>query len=131
MNRRDAALILLAIAVAVGIVLTVARLGATRHKVAALRETPVDMTAVRDGVYRGACDGGLIQVEAEVRVAGRRIVSVRLLRHDNGRGTAAEALLARMAEQNTDAVDTVAGATLSSRCIRHAVNSALLSGLRP
>jgi uncharacterized protein with FMN-binding domain len=99
------------------------------EKLDAMVNANIDMTQVADGVYQGQSDGGLIKVEVEVTVKDNRITQINLLRHDNGKGTPAEATLEEMIEQNTDDVDVVSGATLSSRAIRNAVNLALQKGL--
>lgn len=89
----------------------------------------IDMNKVADGKYQGSSDGGMIQVEVEVEVENHKITNINLLRHDNGKGKPAEVILDDMVNQNTDDVDAVSGATMSSRTIRNAVNCALQKGL--
>ena len=103
----------------------------TDRAVAAQVNTDIDMSQVQDGVYFGEGDGSIIQAEVKVTVKDHRIVDIELLRHDNGRGSSAEAILEDMIAQNTDNVDAVTGATLSSLTIRNAVNKALQNGLQP
>lgn len=98
---------------------------------AKLTNVPIDMAKVADGVYNGMSDAGVVKAEVQVTVRDHTIADIRLLRHDNGRGKPAEATLPEMVAQNTDDVDAVAGATVSSRVLRNAVNKALAQGLTP
>ena len=90
----------------------------------------INMEQVADGVYKGSSDGGLVQVEVEVEVKNHKIVAINLLKHQNGKGKSAESILDDMISQNTDDVETVSGATTSSKTIRNAVNNALQRGLQ-
>lgn len=90
----------------------------------------IDMSLVADGVYEGSSDGGLVYVEVRVTVENHRISDITILKHDNGLGEAAEAMVEDMVEQNTDCADTVSGATVSSKTIRNAVNEALKEGMK-
>ena len=101
----------------------------TEEALANQKNVEIDMNAVKDGTYQGSSDGGMVQVEVEVEVKGHAITQIRLLRHDNGKGKAAEAMLDEMIKQNTDNVDAVSGATASSKTIRNAVNQALQKGM--
>ncbi|MDD6480728.1 MAG: FMN-binding protein [Lachnospiraceae bacterium] len=89
----------------------------------------IDMEKVADGVYRGSSDGGMVKVEAEVEVKDHRIVNINLLKHECGKGKPAESMIDEMVKNNTDDVDAVSGATVSSRTIRNAVNQALQKGV--
>ena len=98
---------------------------------AKLENVTVDMSRVADGTYTGASDASMVQVEVSVTVKDHAITDIQLIRHKNGLGKPAEAMLSVMIAQNTDDVDTVAGATASSLTIRNAVNQALRQGLTP
>ena len=98
---------------------------------AKLENVTVDMSRVADGTYTGASDASMVQVEVSVTVKDHAITDIQLIRHKNGLGKPAEAMLSAMVAQNTDDVDTVAGATASSLTIRNAVNQALRQGLTP
>ena len=96
---------------------------------AALVNVPISMEQVADGCYYGASDGGMIKVEVQVTVKEHRVTDINLLRHDCGAGKPAERILDAMVAKNTDDVDSISGATLSSKTIRNAVNVALQQGL--
>lgn len=89
----------------------------------------IDMNQVKDGTYKASSDGGMVKVEVEVTVKDHQITNINLLKHENGKGKPAEAMLDEMVIQNTDDVDCVTGATGSSKTIRNAVNKALQQGL--
>lgn len=89
----------------------------------------IDMDQVKDGTYSSAQDAGLVKVTVEVTVKDHTIEDIKLLRHQNGKGAPAEAMLDVMLEKNTPEVDTVSGATLSSLTIKAAVMDALNQGI--
>lgn len=94
-----------------------------------IHNVDINMENVADGTYEGYTDAGLVKVEVEVTVVNHRIEDIQILKHDNGKGKPAESIVDDMIEQNTDQVDIVSGATLSSKTIQNAVNKALQKGL--
>jgi uncharacterized protein with FMN-binding domain len=60
-----------------------------------------------------------------VAVSEGRITWVDILRHEHGRGEAAEAITAHIVDGQTLAVDVISGASLSSKMILKAVEDAL------
>ncbi|MBP3524418.1 MAG: FMN-binding protein [Clostridia bacterium] len=83
---------------------------------------------VADGTYEGAAETPLVKVTVEVTVQAHKLKDIQLLRHENGQGAPAEAMIPDMLSRNTSEVDTVSGATLSSKAIRAAVRDALAEG---
>ena len=83
---------------------------------------------VADGTYEGTVETPLVKVTVEVTVQKHALREIRLLRHENGQGAPAEAMLPEMLSRNTSEVDSVSGATLSSKAIRAAVRNALAKG---
>lgn len=111
--------------------LLVGGLGAVLSRQAEQRLDAVPVTrisAVEDGIYEGEVETALVKVTVPVTVADHQIRDIQLTRHENGRGAPAEAMLAEMVRQNTSEVDTVSGATMSSKTIRAAVRNALAKG---
>ena len=96
-----------------------------RSALAALRYEQVSMADARDGVYEGEADAGLVAVQVKVAVRDGAIDSIELLKHENGMGQKAEAILDEMKRADTWDVDAVSGATLSSETIKSAVSLAL------
>lgn len=83
---------------------------------------------VADGTYEGTAETPLVKVTVEVTVQDHAIREIKLLRHENGQGAPAEAMLPEMLSRNTSEVDTISGATLSGKAIRAAVRDALAKG---
>lgn len=111
--------------------LLVGGLGAVLSRQAEQRLDAVPVTrisAVEDGIYEGEVETALVKVTVPVTVADHQIRDIQLTRHENGRGAPAEAMLAEMVRQNTSEVDTVSGATMSSKTVRAAVRNALAKG---
>jgi uncharacterized protein with FMN-binding domain len=90
----------------------------------------VDLTKVSDGTYQGQYDTLPIKVTVEVTVVGHKLTDIKILRHFNGQGKPAEAITGRVIEAQSLAVDTVAGATSSSRVILKAIEVALERGIK-
>ena len=63
-------------------------------------------------------------------VKKERLESIEILRHENGKGKRAKAIVDDMVQNNESEVDLVSGATVSSICIRSAVRNALAQGRR-
>ena len=59
-----------------------------------------------------------------------RLESIEILRHENGKGKQAEAIVDDMVKNNDSRVELVSGATVSSICIRSAVRNAWAQGRR-
>lgn len=92
----------------------------------AFKVTPVDLEATADGVYGGQSELAPIKVEVEVLVEDHRIKDIRILKHDNGLGFRAEKpVIQAILDKQTNVVDSVTGATVSSKVIMDAVGNAL------
>ena len=96
----------------------------------ALDVSDVDMQAVEDGSYTGASETDLVKVTVEVIVADHKITNIKIVKHDNGKGAPAEAIVKDMITKNRCDVDTVTGATGSSVVIKSAVHNALIEGIK-
>jgi uncharacterized protein with FMN-binding domain len=84
-----------------------------------------DFSAVPDGRYLGSFDGGLVKAEVELYASSGAITDIRLLRHDCGKGKPAELIVDRVVEAQSLRVDTVSGATYSSKVILRAIENAI------
>lgn len=102
-----------------------------RRSMAELEAVPViPLSAVTDGVYERVQETPLVKVTVSVTVQNHAIAGIQLLRHENGRGAPAEALLDEMVRQDTSEVGVVSGATMSSKVITAAVRNALAKGVQ-
>lgn len=88
----------------------------------------VNLADVADGIYEGIEETTLVKVTVKVEVKDHKLTDIQLIRHDNGKGQSAEAMIPEMLRENTSEVDEVSGATMSSKTIRAAVRKALAKG---
>lgn len=98
---------------------------AYQQKIQDIDVTDVDLSEIDDGSYEGECDAGYIYAKVKVTVSDGRITTVDLLEHRNERGAAAESIIDAVTEQQKINVDTVSGATNSSKVIKKAIEDAL------
>lgn len=87
--------------------------------------TDIDVTSVPDGEYIGCYDAGYIYAKVKVEIKKGTIVDIKLLQHDNERGKQAEKIVDQIQNEQTICVDTVSGATNSSKVIQQAIYNAL------
>ena len=87
-------------------------------------KTP-DFASLPDGTYRGSYDGGMVKAVVDVLVAGGRIEKVTIVSHRNGMGTPAEVIVDDVVRAQSLEVDTISGATRSSKVILKAIEEAL------
>jgi len=99
------------------------------RRVDAIKIENIDLQKVRDGDYSGEYDAILVKVEVLVKVRDHLITEIELVRHNNGRGKPAEAVIDTVVARQSIAVDAVSGATSSSKVILEAIQLALQKGL--
>ncbi|MDD2458812.1 MAG: FMN-binding protein [Eubacteriales bacterium] len=118
-------LVLLILLIAIGVLKVKASLEQDLATLNAIEIDAVDVSQLSDGDYEG--EFRTVPVSARVRVTllDGRIENIDLLEHNNGQGKPAEAILQEVVEQQSLAVDIIAGATYSSKVILKAVENAL------
>ena len=89
-----------------------------------------DLSKVEDGIYRGKVETMLVKAEVEVSVKNHKIISISIIKHDNGKGKPAEAIIDDIVKDNSTDVELIAGATVSSLVIRAAVIDAVTNGIK-
>lgn len=98
-------------------------------RVAAIEIENVDLQQVADGEYIGEYDAILVKVKVRVTVKNHAIETIELLQHNNGRGEAAEVIPDQVIKAQSLRVDTISGATSSSKVILEAIELALKKGI--
>jgi len=88
----------------------------------------VDLSKISDGTYTGSCDAIYVGANVTVTVKDNKITDIILLDHKNDRGKPAEVLPKKVIEAQSLQVDTITGATNSSKVILKAIENALMSG---
>ena len=89
-----------------------------------------DLSKVEDGIYRGKVETMLVKAEVEVSVKNHKIISISIIKHENGKGKPAEAIVDAIIKDNSTDVELIAGATMSSLVIRAAVIDAVTNGIK-
>jgi uncharacterized protein with FMN-binding domain len=84
-----------------------------------------DLTALADGFYQGQFHQGRWLYAVEVTVADRRIQDIRITRSGLEGQALGQALIREVLERQSLQVDTVSGATISTRAFLKAVEDAL------
>jgi uncharacterized protein with FMN-binding domain len=85
----------------------------------------VDLSLVEDGEYIGEYNSFPVEVTLEVTVVNHTIESIVIIRHSNGQGEDAEAIIATVISEQSIDLDAIAGATYSSKVILLAIKDAL------
>ena len=86
----------------------------------------VDMSEIQDGVYSGSYTAAPVSAEVSVTVKDHIITDIQIIKHINGQGAPAEIITDRVIESQSLQVDSVTGATYSSKVILLAIKDALL-----
>ena len=110
----------------IGAVLAVKALGLSEEALV-LQINQVDFSTLQDGSYKGECDAGLVKVAVTVTVKDKKLTAISIDKHDNGLGKKAEKIVEAIIKEQSLEVDTVSGATHSSKAILKAVETALTS----
>ena len=92
---------------------------------------PVDLSVLEDGVYNGKAGGYICSMDLDVTVKDHCITDIHVNRQVNGGGKyRAPGMTDRIVKEQSVEVDTVSGATLTSKTILIAVHGALTGGLK-
>lgn len=89
----------------------------------------IDLTQIEDNTYFGSYSAAVVSAEVKVTVTNHAITNIEIVKHDNGKGAAAEAITGDVIEAQSLEVDAISGATHSSIVILKAIENALLSAL--
>ena len=91
-------------------------------------DSAYNLSQLADGTYNGRCDNGIVNAQVEVDVASGVITDARIIEHQNGLGSPAEAVTRKVVENQSVEVDAISGATMSSNTILKAIEIALSGG---
>ena len=87
----------------------------------------VDLSKVSDGKYTGSFDADFVAAKVSVTVKQHKITDIVLLKHKTERGKPAEVIPEMVVKTQTLQVDTISGATNSSKVILKSIENALES----
>ena len=125
MKKRTIVLIVIIIAVlAVSGTVAITVINRSLQKLTETTVSEIDLNALPDGIYTGDYNSFPVGATVDVTVTNHRIVSIDLVRHQNGQGDAAEALPQHVVDAQSLDVDAISGATYSSKVILLAIENA-------
>ncbi|HUW64864.1 MAG TPA: FMN-binding protein [Spirochaetia bacterium] len=119
------------IAFLVGVVLTTRYLMIAKKYKQLVSQTVirgVDLSKVANGVYFGSYDVIMVADEVMVTVRDHKITGIEIIKDVSQRGQRAEPILSRVISAQSLHVDTISGATNSSKVILKAIENALTAG---
>lgn len=93
--------------------------------VSSISVSDVDLSKVKDGDYTGSFNAIFVSAETRVTVKNGKIVDIKLLKHKTERGKSAESITQKVISEQSLSVDTVSGATNSSKVILKSIENAL------
>ena len=85
----------------------------------------VDLTLIADGAYTGEYSAAPVSAKVSVTIKDHRIESIELIEHNHGQGDGAEIIPSIVVDKQTLQIDTISGATYSSKVILKAIEIAL------
>lgn len=118
-------LAILVIGAAIAAVFFSSSLKEAEAKLADFKVEDADLSKIADGVYLGSYEAFPVTVEVNVSVSGGTITAIDIVKHQQGKGAPAEIITKKVVEAQSLHVDTVAGATHSSKVILKAIEDAL------
>jgi len=127
MKRRYVIVLAVVACLAIGISAVMVISQKKLNQLAAAPIWDLDLTKKSDGVYEGEYSAFPIRVKVEVTVAQHKITKIDIIKHDNGKGAPAEAITDQVIQAQTLNVDTISGATYSSKAILKAIENAFLN----
>lgn len=99
-----------------------------KNEVSELTINNPDLKNIEDGNYTGVYDAQFIKVNLTVEVKDHKMMAIVLNEHINGKGKPAETILNDVIKAQSLDVDTVSGATNSSKVILKSIERALTNG---
>lgn len=95
-----------------------------QKNVSSIEITEIDVGKIPDGSYIGDCDVEYIYAKVNVTVKDGKITNIDLMEHRNEKGSAAEKIVDDVIKNQKIDVDTISGATNSSKVIKKAIENA-------
>lgn len=84
-----------------------------------------DQLNLADGQLEGAFKQSAVSAKVKLTIENNHVKGIDLLEHTNGLGSKAETIIKAVIEQQGTDVDSVSGATLSSKVILKAIENAI------
>ena len=104
------------------------RIGLYQSIVAEISVSTPDLRTVADGTHHGSFDALEVAATVAVSVENHKITAITILHHKNDRGHTAEVITDKVIAAQSLEVDTISGATNSSKVLLKAIEAALEQG---
>lgn len=130
MKKRKVILIIIAVVVILTAIIAskiVSDIKSNLDQLTRMEISDVDLSQISDGTYDGSYEVFPIAAEVSVTVKNHQFTAIKLIKHDNGQGSAAETIPDTVLKTGSLKVDVVSGATYSSKVILKAIQNALNS----
>lgn len=114
-----------------GASITISNIEKNLNKLTMIEIEEVDLSHIEDGTYTGSYKVFPVSAEVTVTVKTHKITGIKLIKHVNGQGAAAESIPDEVVKTGSLQVDTVSGATYSSKVILKAIENALNNASNP
>lgn len=96
-----------------------------KSKVADIEINEVNLSQINDGIYVGEYDVDFISAKVQVEIKDSKIKDIEFVEYHHDRGEKAKSILQDIVDEQRIDVDTITGATNSSKVIQKAVKNAL------
>jgi uncharacterized protein with FMN-binding domain len=91
----------------------------------------INLSILPDSTYSATATCGPVKVRLDVEILDHEISGIRILKHRTGQGEQAELIIQDVIENQSVQVDVISGATISSKTILLAIETALDPGNIP
>jgi uncharacterized protein with FMN-binding domain len=85
----------------------------------------IDLKKINDGKYFGEFDADVVAAKVEVEIKDNAIKNIKLIEHKTDKGQSAEVIIQKVVNAQSLNVDTISGATNSSKIILKSIQNAL------
>ena len=100
----------------------------SKKSISSIKISNLDLSSVKDGTYTGEYTSSPCAAKVKITVENHQIKNINLIEHQKGLGGKAETILDDVVKSQSLEVDTVSGATLSSKVILKSIENALVKG---
>ena len=104
------------------------KLNKITKEIDALKIESLDFTKVKDGIYEGKCDMTIVTAKVNVKVEKGKVTGIDILEHIHGNNYGADKIIEKIISSQSLNVDSITGATGSSKVMKKAVENALKKG---
>lgn len=90
----------------------------------------INLSSSTDGVYTGSYEQFPVSAEVKVTIENQKIMKIDLIKHVTGQGGAAEVITEKVIETQRLDIDSISGATYSSKVILKAIENAMEKSIK-